>query len=229
MAGPWPKIEIVSATRLSQQEFAERSPLAHSLRRLADPRLAATIAFANRASLPDIYNAAIDRESDSQVLVFMHDDVWIDDYFFTERILGGLGQFDVIGLAGNRRRQQGQQGWCFFDDPATHDDPQYLSGRIAHANHPCGKIQYWGPVPAQCELLDGVLLAARKQTLRERAIRFDPRFAFHFYDMDFCRTARERGLRLGTWPICVTHESNGNFAAGAWEAASAHYFQKWKE
>ena len=229
MARPWPKIEIVSATRLSQQEFAERSPLAHSLRRLADPRLAATITFANRESLPNIYNAAIDRDSDSQVLVFMHDDVWIDDYFFTERVLTGLGQFDVIGLAGNRRRRQGQRGWCFFEDPNTYDDPQYLSGRIAQANHPRGAIYYWGPVPAQCELLDGVLLAARKQTLRERAIRFDPRFAFHFYDMDFCRTAREQGLRLGTWPICVTHESNGNFATGAWEAASVHYLEKWKE
>ncbi|HET7401383.1 MAG TPA: glycosyltransferase, partial [Usitatibacter sp.] len=193
------------------------------------PRISATVAFENEAGLPLVYNHAIDRESDTDVLVFMHDDVWIDDYFFTERVLSGLGQFDVIGLAGHRQRRPGQKGWCFLSDPNTHDDPKFLSGRIAQANHPCGVIYYWGAVPAKCDLLDGVLLAVRKKTLRDSDVRFDAQFKFHFYDMDFCRTAADRGLRLGTWPICVTHESGGNFANDSWQAASARYLQKWRD
>jgi len=40
---------------------------------------------------------------------------------------------------------------------------------------------------------------------------FDERFGFHFYDLDLCRQAEQRGIRTGTWPISVVHESGGNF------------------
>ena len=39
---------------------------------------------------------------------------------------------------------------------------------------------------------------------------FDPAFDFHFYDLGpLCQTAREKGLRLGTWHISITHNSGG--------------------
>jgi protein O-GlcNAc transferase len=66
-------------------------------------------------------------------------------------------------------------------------------------------------VPMACDLLDGVFLAARVKQLRTHAVRFDPQFAFHCYDSDFCYTARARGLRLGTWPLPLTHASAGSF------------------
>jgi GT2 family glycosyltransferase len=66
-------------------------------------------------------------------------------------------------------------------------------------------------VPAACEILDDVLLAIRKSVLMEHDLRFDMRFDFHFYDLDFCREARESGLTLGTWPIAITHQSGGAF------------------
>jgi GT2 family glycosyltransferase len=227
MPFPGPRLRIVAATRLGETEFWKESPLADSLRRLADPRLVPDVAFANAAPLPRLYNRAIERDDDAEVVVFMHDDLWLDDYFFTERILSGLSQFDVIGLAGTRKRRPNQKAWSFVDDPRVRDDPEFMSGRIAQADHPWGQVYYWGPVPAQCELLDGVLLAARKQALRERGVRFDEQFPFHFYDMDFCRTATAKGMRLGTWPICVTHRSPGGFASEAWERARVRYFEKW--
>jgi len=60
-------------------------------------------------------------------------------------------------------------------------------------------------------------------------VLFDPRFDFHFYDMDFCRTARKAGLRLGTWPICLTHQSGGNFASDAWKEKCRLYREKWPD
>lgn len=229
MTPPAPRIRIVAGTRLGEQEFWKESPLADSLRRLADPRLVPEIHFTNTQALPVLYNRAIEHDDGAQVLVFMHDDVWIDDYFFAERVLSGLSQFDVLGLAGTRKRRPRQKAWSFVSDPAVRDDPDFMSGRIAQADHPWGRILYFGPVPAACELLDGVLLAARAQTLRDRGVRFDPQFRFHFYDMDFCRAATERGMRLGTWPICVTHRSRGAFASGAWEEACERYLAKWRE
>jgi GT2 family glycosyltransferase len=187
------------------------------------------IYFANKESLSSIYNEQIERAELHDVLVFIHDDVWLDDYFFTERVMSGTAQVDVIGLTGTRLRRPRQKAWSFVSDAAERDDPQYLSGRIAQGAHPCGRILYFGPSPAACQLLDGVLLAARAKTLKESGVRFDPRFKFHYYDLDFCREATSKQLRLSTWPVSVTHQSSGGFESPAWREACNLYFAKWGE
>jgi len=75
--------------------------------------------------------------------------------------------------------------------------------------------------------LDGVFLAAKKQVLIKNGVFFDPQFDFHLYDMDFCRNARQHGLRLGTWPICLTHQSGGAFGTAHWRAKYDAYIKKW--
>ena len=90
-----------------------------------------------------------------------------------------------------------------------------------------GKVGFFGPIVAQVELLDGVFIAARKSTLRKSGVRFDERFDLHFYDMDFCRTATKAGLRLGTFPLAVTHRSNGDFFTAEWDDNYQRYFKKW--
>lgn len=221
-------IEIVSATRLSPIEFASRSALGQSLRRLQfDTRLRAALAFANRSGLPAVFNSRILATDSADILIFMHDDVWIDDHFFADRIIEGLHAFDLIGVAGNRRRVAGQTSWCFIGENLTLDDLSNLSGAVAHGAHPAGTVSFFGPVPSACELLDGVLLAARKSLLLSHNLFFDSRFDFHFYDMDFCRSAREAGLRLGTWPIAITHQSEGGFGSADWRRSWAAYLAKW--
>ena len=69
----------------------------------------------------------------------------------------------------------------------------------------------YGVIPAACELLDGVFISAKKSVLQANGVTFDPQFDFHLYDLDFCRSAREQGLRIGTWPVLLTHQSGGAF------------------
>lgn len=221
-------IRVVSASRLSERDFWNHAALGVSLRRLGhDARLLANVVFENVHGLPEIYNAAIAEARDHEFLVFVHDDVWIDDYFLADRVLEGCQKFDVIGLAGNRRRVAGQPGWAFVNDRFAWDDRANLSGCVAHGSVPFGAVSSFGPVPAECELLDGVFLAARKSVLINRDVRFDSRFRFHFYDMDFCRSARQEGLKLGTWPICITHQSGGAFGSPEWIEACRTYLDKW--
>jgi len=221
-------IEVVSATRMSEQEFWERSALGISLRRLAvNDRISFHVAFANRRGLSTIYNERIRAENGNQRVVFVHDDVWIDDYFFVDRIVAALKDFDVIGVAGNKRRIDRQPAWAFVNDSFTWDDRNNLSGAVAHGPNPFGAVTVFGPTPAECELLDGVLIAANRASLIRSNVFFDERFDFHFYDMDFCRSARTAGLRLGTWPICITHQSGGGFGSSAWRTRYADYLAKW--
>ena len=133
-------IEIVSASRLGQSEFAAKAALGLSLRRLEfDNRLRASIAFANRAGLPDIFNSRIRAADAAEILAFMHDDVWIDDHFFADRVIEGLQHYDVIGAAGNRRRVPGQPAWAFVDSKLTWDERANLSGSVAHGQQPFGR------------------------------------------------------------------------------------------
>jgi hypothetical protein len=224
------KIEVISATRLSEELFWNKSPLGISLQRLRhDTRVIPRITFNNQKGLPIIYNDAILSAKNRSFLVFIHDDVWIDDYFLSTRIREGLSKFDIIGVAGNRRITTKQPAWIFNDHTFTWDDKANLTGAVAHAKHPFGRITFFGEVPAECALLDGVLLAAQKAVLVNAQCFFDSRFDFHFYDMDFCRTAKQNQLTLGTWPISITHQSGGAFGSEQWKKSYNAYIDKWGE
>jgi hypothetical protein len=226
-------IKIISATRLSRRDFLKDSPLGASLGRLSfDTRLKARVAFDNSAGLPLVYNAALDAPDAAEILVFMHDDVWIDDFFFVDRIISALKSFDIMGVAGNKRRLPRQACWAFAghsEGKLVWDARENLSGAVAHGAGPFGPITYFGSTPASCELLDGVLLAARRDALRSNGVRFDPRFDFHFYDLDFCRTARAAGLALGCEALAITHRSTGDFGSAGWRQNYAAYLEKWGE
>lgn len=223
-------IEIISATRLSETDFWNNSALGQSLLRLTgDSRLSKHITFSNTRGLPDIFNARITSSESCETLVFIHDDVWIDDYFIVDRVASGLQSYDIIGVAGNRRRLPYQPSWAFVDCDFKWDEPTYLSGSVAHGAHPFGPVSHFGPTPADCILLDGVFLAAKKSTLTSNGVFFDTQFDFHFYDLDFCRNAIQRGLKLGTWPICITHQSGGAFGTERWLEKFRAYIEKWDE
>jgi GT2 family glycosyltransferase len=218
-------IEIVSATRCNTEEF-KQTPLAQSLSRLGhDPRLAFHVTLSNSTGLPEIYNRRI-QESAHDILVFLHDDVWIDDYFLADRVIDGLELYQVIGVAGNTRLIDSHVAWHL--NQGKWDFP-HLSGSVAHGNTAFGRVTRYGESPRECELLDGVLLAARRSVLREKGLCFDTRFSFHFYDLDFCRTVRQSGLSMGTWPIAITHKSGGAFGSAQWTQALAVYKAKWPE
>jgi hypothetical protein len=222
-------IEIVSATRLPENSFWKESPLGLSLIHLRfDERLKNHIVFSNQRGLSEIYNSRISSPESSDILIFIHDDVWIDDFFLADHVIQGLKEFDIIGVAGNKRIALHQPSWIFIDDQFTWDKDN-LSGAVAHGPLPFGRVTYYGKVPAACELLDGVFLAAVKSTLQANMTYFDHTFDFHFYDLDFCRTARSKGLRLGTWHISITHTSGGSFGSPAWAAKRDAYRKKWEE
>jgi hypothetical protein len=222
-------LRLVAATRSDATAFPQ-TPLGRSLERMRHwQNVRAEIAFNNSAGLPDVYNAAIQRADDRDSITFIHDDVWIDDWFLPLRVEMGLSQFAVLGVAGNVRRVPRQPSWYFVDADLTRDDPRNYSGAVAHGPNGMGTVNAYGPTPRPVALLDGLFLAAKVSTLRTSGVTFDPRFRFHFYDVDFCRSCERAGLAMGTWPIDLTHASGGNFQSPEWIAASQVYFEKWRE
>ena len=221
---------IVSATRMDEETFWRDAALGRSLKRhmCQDARLVAKIVCDNTRGLSEIFNEAIASAPEDALLVFIHDDVWIDENTFVQTISAGLQQYDVIGVAGNARIQPYQPGWCFVDTQFTWDDTAYLRGAVSHGKHAFGPASAYGKPAGATQLMDGVFLAAYKQRLLQSNVTFDPQFDFHFYDLDFCRTATNAGLQLGVWPVAMTHQSGGAFGTRRWREKYQQYAQKWE-
>src|SRR5437899_270372 len=103
--------------------------------------------------------------------------------------------------------------------PITFVTATRLSEADFHAKSALGRsLQVFkGPPAQECRLLDGVLLAVRKSTFDKTGIRFDERFDFHFYDLDFCRQCEAQRIRMGTIPLSIIHASGGSvFGSPSW-------------
>jgi len=223
-------IRIVCATRESADGFVKNTALGRSLQLYRWPFIELRLFPNNSAGLSAVYNTVL-RESVGRpaILLFIHDDIHLLDFFWPERLVAGLNSFDIIGLAGNKRRLPRQPGWMFVDETLTRDAPENLSGVVCHGKGwPADGIDYYGTPGVQVKIMDGLLLAAHSETLLSQRMCFDERFDFHFYDMDFCRLAERRKLRLGTWPIQVMHESGGSFATPDWQLGYEKYLAKWR-
>jgi GT2 family glycosyltransferase len=164
-------------------------------------------------------------------LLFVHDDVYIHDNFVRYRLNEAIARFDVIGLAGNKTPDFRQPSWALkFDEEGSYagwQDKGNLSGAVSHTPDG-GAVSFYGEMPAACELLDGLFLAVNTEKLVQVGAKFDPQFQFHFYDLDFCRACRQKGLSLGTWPIAVTHASGGSFGSPQWQGSRLLYKEKWQ-
>lgn len=236
--GELPPLHVVCATRHDQDSFLSQTLTGQSLQRMkqAGVNIRTTVACNNEAGLPQIYNKSIQEKHKDAILLFVHDDVWINDLWLAQRLHEGLLRYDVIGVAGNRHRAPNQPGWAFPKRKGEWEPPQNLLGQVAHIigkdklQHAKAKVSRYGTAQrGPARLLDGVLLAARCEVLLRSNVRFDERFRFHFYDLDFCRTAEQRGLRCGVWPLAITHASAGRFGGPDWLAAYGTYVGKWQD
>lgn len=233
-------IRIVTASRMGETEFHLGSALGRSLKNLGSlPRVKLDLFARNKDGLPAVYNRAIANcqkrgKADREILLFIHDDVWITDPNWEDKLRNALQSFQVVGLAGSTERFPGQPVWYnktidFAKMENSVPIPAHCrSGAVAHGIPSDFELARYGQTPQECKLLDGLWLAADAAALLESGVRFDERFSFHFYDLDFCRTAEVKGLRMGTSDISVIHKSRG-FLDKKWYQAAFDYLGKWGE
>lgn len=215
---------LVSMTKTSPLDFLS-TPLGRTFSRvknLADTR----ITYHNTAGCSEVYNRFLIDEYADKILMFVHDDVYLEDYWVVQRVNDALLYYDVVGIVG--------QGYPF---PATQWDVDGNEGVIAHwskgtvamgASPTESKLSFNAESPAECFALDGQFMAMNMEKVLESKVKFDNRFAFGFYDTDFCRTATQCGLKIGVWPIVATHVSSGRaFGTEMWFREMAIYKEKW--
>ena len=224
-----PRIRFVVASRESEQNFFTHTATGKSLALYNLPFGELHLRGNNTRGLPEVYNQAIEAsEYNPAILVFIHDDVHLCDFYWADQVLHSLTCFQLVGVAGNKRRVPNQPSWAFIDTRFTWDLPENLSGIVGHGRgFPPSNLSAYGDPRQEVKLLDGLMLIAKSETLIRNKIRFDERFFFNCYDMDICREAEAKGLRMGTWPISVIHESSGRFGSEDWYDDYNLYLDKW--
>ncbi len=224
-------IRFVVATRETESDFYTKTATGRSLLFYKSDYFDVRLFAANTRGLSEVYNIALDECRNTPcTLVFIHDDVHILEYFWAEKIEEAAERFDIAGVAGNVRRVAGQPAWAFVNDAFTWDARENLSGVVGHGKgFPPANLSVFGPAGREVKLMDGLILVAKSQTLLRSDVRFDPRFQFHFYDMDLCRQAEAKGLKMGTMVLSLIHESPGSFGGESWRRAYSDYLAKWKE
>ena len=227
-----PRIRIVCATRHTKEDFYTHSALGRSLALYeALGGFELSLFCQNTLGLPTVYNQAINKcRVDPSILIFIHDDVYLCDFFWPGRVVQGLSVFNILGVAGNKCRIPKQLSWAKTDDKHTWAKRENLSGMVGRGmGFPPHILDFFGPSAQEVKLLDGLILASHSDTLIDNSLFFDEQFDFHFYDMDFCRQAELKGIKMGTWPISVIHESEGKVEGNInWEHGYQRYLDKWQ-
>jgi protein O-GlcNAc transferase len=201
---------VISATQATETEFWESRPLGRSLRLLGrgTDGFSTDVAFGSTAGLSTVYNRAIERQRGgaSAHLIFVHDDVFLNDVFLFEKLAEGFGSYDLIGIAGSTRLNldNPRVGWC--ECP-----PDCRAGGVIHpvVDRQDGQFYHvcFGSSPKECLLVDGVFMAVKSGSLG--TVRFDEQFTFDYYDLDLCMALHAAGRKIGVLPILVTHLSLG--------------------
>lgn len=202
------------------------------------------IKFENNEGLSTIYNRFISEHEDeidsNSYVVFVHDDIWINDVLFFDKIISSSKKFKVIGACGGKAwnsygngetpviwthasRGAGMSGFMIHAADESQSQVKHdvtFEGRSIFASN-------YGYSPSRTLTIDGCIICFTKQAI-DSGLRFDERFKFHFYDMDVCFSAFVKKLEVGTAPILVTHESLGySVSQPQFLESQKMFFEKW--
>ena len=176
------------------------------------------VAVTNPRSLAEAYNQAA-QASRADIVLMSHDDVDVIAPDFASRIARLLAtRADALGVIGATRLDGPAVGWSGHPNLRgwiVHRDGDETGWRLDVLDH--------RPFADGVEILDGVVMAARRDVLRAvpfDAVTFD---GFHLYHLDWSHRVARAGFRVGVCgELIVVHASRGSYGA-EWERRAARF------
>lgn len=197
--------KFVCATTHNIEKFKEKSQLSLFLEKsglIGD----AHIIYENKTPLTKLYNQFITEENKNYKIIFVHDDVLIEDMFLLEKLNIAFEMYDIVGLAGSKacNINSDMTAWHLM---CNRDD---MVGEVAHSKDKKVWTTCFGPTESRALILDGLFLAVNVSKLLDTGTKFDENFGFHHYDITFCLNANKNKLKMGVYPIRVIHFGLGD-------------------
>jgi len=163
----------------------------------------------NSKGLSSVYNSIIDTQSNNfDYIVFLHDDVFVDDLNICEKLIKAHSQFDIVGLAGGVNPViKAPALWHLMCGGFGGGN---LRGAVAHPTGPeTIAMTSFGVTPSRVVILDGLFLSLKIKSIKSADWKFNENYTFHHYDIASSLDANAKKLKLGVAPIWVIHSSPG--------------------
>lgn len=187
------------------------------------------VVYNNTRGLSHIYNEQLhDFENRKKGLVFLHDDVLVEDSSLISKLKEAHSKYDIVGLAGNKRADvKSPCMWHLMSPNRQWNNQGDLRGFVSHIL-PNGdsNMSYFGNSPAEVEVIDGLFISVNVDKVLQSGVEFDEEFDFHFYDLAFCQRARRVGLSIGVYPIFVRHYGLGHTDSN-WDFLEKRFINKY--
>lgn len=221
------KIKIISATN---EKSAEGLSIVNAYNKISGTD-EIKIFTDNTRGLSEVYNEAIEiYKDDCDVLLFCHDDLFISDVLFSEKLENAMKTFDVVGIAGTNNISLSKPSFPEMPTAWHNSDRKGWAGFVEHP-HGDGlySTTYFGPTPAEVVTIDGLFIAVKTSSITDK-IRFDEQFMFDFYDLDFCFTCYTNELKIGVEGIYCRHNSHGEgLLKPEYKETEKLFLNKWKK
>jgi hypothetical protein len=177
----------------------------------------------NKQPLPVIYNEALDI-CKTKLVIFTHDDVYINCGDFEKRIRYYSDMYDVFGLAGNTQITVKEPVlWHLMTER------QNLRGCVAHGMDENNYMYTsFGPVPSRVLMIDGVFMAVNMPC----NVKFDESNPahFHFYDLMFSLDCNLAKVKVGVGDIPIIHNSPGlSNVSEQWKQGQKYFLTKYNK
>ncbi len=195
---------FVVATQNNEENFKKNSPICLFLDK-TENFSNSTVLYENKTSLTKVYNSFITQENSDKKIIFVHDDVLIEDVFLFEKLDVAFEKYDIVGLAGTKKCDTTKPpAWHLMSERQDH------VGEVAHSKDKVYWTTVFGPTDSRALIIDGLFIAVSVKKLLDSNTRFDENFDFHHYDITFCLNANKNKLKIGVYPIKVTHFGLGD-------------------
>jgi glycosyltransferase involved in cell wall biosynthesis len=194
-------ISVVVSTRKRDEKFVD------GLKKLLSHPKSEVIVYENdnKYSLAEIYNKGL-KESKNDIVVFMHDDLIIDEKNLTPKVVKLFDknpEYGIIGVAGTDKLTTGR--WW--------EDRETMYGKVAHIQDKKRHVnkyskQTFPDIVKEVVTVDGLLMMVHKKRIKHT---FNEEFkGFHFYDLPICVENYLDGVKIGvTTRFDITHKSIG--------------------
>jgi hypothetical protein len=199
-------IKFVVATKENKQNLLKTKPFGLFLEKTSLSHQAIIIEN-NKEGLPKLYNNFLTEEYKNDYIIFIHDDVLIDDLFSLEKIQMAFEKYDIIGLAGAKTCDLGSDvcAWHLMSKPNSY---------VGEVSHYSKDKKVWttvfGPTDDRSLLLDGLFIGVNVEKAIEKQLKWDENFKFHHYDISFCLRANNLKIKAGVFPLRVVHYGLGD-------------------
>jgi hypothetical protein len=219
------RIYVVTATEAKTEEEFTKRPIYKSLKKLyglyTREEFEFDIVRDNKTGLSTVYNRYLTREHLGDIVLFVHDDVIIDELFLVEHLR--KSPFVVTGLAGTTSYDTENCTKAAWHLMTKRED---MVGEVKHSKD--GRIwsTVFGPTQSSAVLIDGLFIAVNVERILDTKARFNEKFNWHHYDLAFCMECSKYNITKGVLPINVIHYGLGDsMYSNEWEKSNKKFLE----